>query len=162
MGKVHVLKRHGIPSAPMTRRLLIVCLFIGALGNAFPSAAQISPQTTNLSFIEDDLTGRGCEARQQRPTWLPAKRLGCRRPPSRIGNTVTAIGMASAELQRREPHLGGALTTALPRLRRDDVVGTMIRSGDSIRYNRTYVLSLSPEQLIDHMWQIAASLQSPY
>ena len=146
----------------MIRRLLIACLFIGALGNAFPSAAQISPQTTSLSFIEDDLVGMGCEARPQRPTWLPAKRLGCRRPSSRLGNAVAAIGMASAELLRREPHLGSALTAALPRLRRDDVVGTMIRSGDSIRFNRTYVLSLSPEQLLDHIWQIAASLQSPY
>lgn len=157
-----MLKRRCIPSAPMIRRLLITGLFIGALGNAFPSAAQISPQTTNLSFIEDDLAGRGCEARQQRPTWLPAKRLGCRRPPSRLGNAAAAIRMASAELQRREPHLGSALTTALPRLRRDDVVGTIIRSGDGIRFNRTYVLSLSSEQLFDHVWQIAASLQSPY
>jgi hypothetical protein len=70
--------------------------------------------------------------------------------------------MARAELQRREPHLGSALVTAFPRVKRDDIVGTMIRSGDSIRFNRTYVLSLSPEQLLEHMWQIAASLQSPY
>jgi hypothetical protein len=146
----------------MIRRLLILCLFLGALGNAFPSAAQIGPHATSLSFIEDDLAGTGCEARQQRPTWLPAKRLGCRRPPSRLDNAAAAIGIARAELQRREPYLGTALTAALPRLRRDDIVGTMIRSGDSIRFNRTYVLSLSPEQLLDHMWQIAASLQSPY
>jgi len=47
-------------------------------------------------------------------------------------------------------------------MRRDDLVGTMIRSGDSICFNRTYVLSLGPEQLLDHLWQLAVSLETPY
>jgi hypothetical protein len=75
---------------------------------------------------------------------------------------MAAIESASAELQRRDPHSGSALAAALPRIKRDDIVGTMIRSGDSIRFNQTYVLSLSADQLLDHMWQLAASLQGPY
>ncbi|HEU0217675.1 MAG TPA: hypothetical protein VFQ90_13530 [Stellaceae bacterium] len=146
----------------MIRRFIITCLFIGAFGNAIPSRAEIHPQSTGFNVIEDDLAGSGWEARQERSTRLPAKRLGCRRPPALPGDAVAAIGAAGAELRRREPHLGDALTEALPRLQQDDTVGTMIRSGDGIRFNRTYVLSLSPEQLLDHMWQIAVSLQSPY
>jgi hypothetical protein len=144
------------------RRLILACLFIGAFGNTVPSLAQIRPQSIGLGVVEDDLTGSGYEARQERPTRLPAKRLGYRRPLSRLGDAVAAIGAAGAELQRREPGLGNVLAEALPRIQRDDIVGTMIRSGDSIRFNRTYVLSLSPDQLLDHMWQIAVSLQSPY
>ena len=144
------------------RRLILAGLFIGAFGNAFPSPAQVLPQSTCLDLLEDDLTGSGYETRQERPTRLPVKRLGCRRPPSRLGDAVAAIGAAGAELQHREPGLGNALAAALPRIQQDDIVGTMIRSGDSIRFNRTYVLSLSPEQLLDHVWQIAVSLQSPY
>ena len=37
----------------------------------------------------------------------------------------------------------------------------MIRSG-KIGFNRTYVLSLNPEQLVDHMWQLAVSLQTRF
>lgn len=144
------------------RRLILTGLLIGAFGNAVPSLAQICPQFTGLGLIEDDLTGSGYETRQERPTKLPGKRLGCRRPRSRLGDAVAAIGAAGVELQDREPGLGNVLAEALPRIQRDDIVGTMIRSGNSIRFNRTYVLSLSPEQLLDHMWQIAVSLQSPY
>jgi hypothetical protein len=146
----------------MIRRLIITCLFIGAFGNAVPSLAEVRPQSTSFDVIEDDLAGSGCEAKQERPIKLPAKRLGCRHPPSHPGDAVAAIGAAGAELRRREPQLGDALTEALPRIQRDDIVGTMIRSANGIRFNRTYVLSLSPEQLLDHMWQIAVSLQSPY
>ena len=71
---------------------------------------------------------------------------------SSFGNAAKAIKAAREELRRREPHLGAALVAAFPRTRRDDIVGTMIRSGDSIRFNRTYVLSLTRDQLLDHMW----------
>jgi hypothetical protein len=146
----------------LIRRLLIACLFIGAVVNAVPSVAAVCPHITDLALVEDDLMGSGFEARQERLAQLPSKQLKCRRRPSFLGNAVRAIKSASVELERRDPHLGSALAAAFPKIERDDIVGTMIRSGDSIRFNRAYVLSLNREQLFDHIWQIAASLQSPY
>lgn len=143
----------------MVRRLAIAFLLIGAFGNAAPSLAEIHPQVTSMSLIEDDLAGSGYETCAEQPSRQTIKRLKDKRP---LDEAVKALMAARAELVRREPSLGGVLAAALPRARRDDVVGTMIRSGDSIFFNRAYVLSLSREQLLDHMWQLAASLESPY
>jgi hypothetical protein len=137
-------------------------VLIGAFGNATPSLAEIHPQAADTALIEDDLVGSGVELREQRPPRHALKRLGNGRLRHSFGDAANAIKVARDELRQREPSLGDALIAAFPRTRRDDVVGTMIRSGDSIRFNRTYVLSLSRDQLLDHMWQLAVSLQSPY
>lgn len=146
----------------MFRRVVRVCLLIGALGNATPSLAEVHVQVANTAFTEDDLVGSGCEARDEQPRRKAIKRLGCGRRGFRTDAATSVLEAARDELLHREPSLGGALAAALPRIYRDDAVGTMIRSGNSIRFNQTYVLSLSPQQLLDHFWQLAVSLHSPY
>ena len=146
----------------MFRRVIMGCLLIGALGNATPSLAEVHPQSADTALIEDDLVGSGYEVRDEEPKRQTIRRLGGKRPRFPADAAASALKAARAELLRREPGLGGVFAAAIPRMHRDDVVGTMIRSGDSIRFNQAYVLSLSPEQLFDHMWQLAVSLQSPY
>lgn len=146
----------------MFRRVVRVCLLIGALGNATPSLAEVQIQVTNAAFIEDDLVGSGYEAPAEQPRRQAIKRLGCKRGGFLTDIATSVLEAVRDELLHREPNLGGALAAALPRIYRDDAVGTMIRSGNSIRFNQTYVLSLSPQQLLDHMWQLAVSLHSPY
>ena len=146
----------------MRRSAVIACLLIGAFGNATPSLAAFHPQATICALIEDDLVGSGYETCGAKLYRQAIKRLGSRKPRLSAGEAATVLRTARDELLRREPGLGIALVAAFPRMYRDDAVGTVIRSGDSIRFNRTYVLSLSQEQLLDHMWQLAVSLQSRY
>lgn len=141
------------------RSLVFAFLLIGAFGNAAPSLTAIRPQVASLSVLEDDLAGSGYEARAEQPSRQTIKRLRAKRP---LDAAIAALEAARAQLLHCEPGLADLLAAAFPRMRRNDVVGTMIRSGDSICFNRTYVLSLSPEQLLDHLWQLAVSLETPY
>lgn len=144
------------------RRFLFACTLIGAIGNAVPSLAQVHPQPTGLGVIEDDLVGSGLELRDDRPARLAIKRLGDDDRPEATGNAYRAMRAAQNELRKRDPHLAADLDAAFPLTYRDDTVGTMIRHGSTIRFNRTYVLSLTHDQLVDHLWQLAATLQTVY
>jgi hypothetical protein len=146
----------------MPPRAIIACLLVGAFVNATPSFAAFHPQTAISALVEDDLVGSGYETDGAKAHQQAIKRLGSRRPRLRGGEAANVLKSARDELLRREPGLGIALVAAFSRMYRDDAVGTVIRSGDSIRFNRTYVLSLSREELLDHMWQLAVSLQSRY
>jgi hypothetical protein len=123
-------------------------LLVGAIGNASPALAEVHPQAADKALIEDDLVGSGFELCEQRPARHALKRLEGSRPRTSFGDAAKAIKAAREELCQCKPGLGAALVAAVPRTRRD--VGTMIRCGDSIRFNRTYVLSLSRDQLFDH------------
>lgn len=134
----------------------------GGIVNAVPSLAEVHPQASDKAPIADDLVGSGLEIRDAQPARLAIKRLRNGHPSPAAGNAAWAIRVARNELRRRDPHLGAALAMAFPRACRDDSVGTMIRSGNTIRFNRAYVLSLNREQLVDHMWQLAVSLQTRF
>lgn len=143
-------------------RLLKHLLVIASIINASPSLAQLRPEIGAPAVVEDDLMGSGREIPQNTAN-LGARRPPPRRPPEgpRAASAIFAIRAARAELLRREPELGTTLALTLPRLRRDDLVGTMVRSANAIRFNPKYVMSLTQSQLLNHIWQLAVSLQTP-
>jgi hypothetical protein len=84
--------------------------------------------------------------------------LGCALPH---GETHGDAGRAEgAVCLRREPELGAVLYGRLPALRRDDMIGTIARSADAIKFNQAYVMCLSQDELLHHIWQLAISLET--
>jgi hypothetical protein len=134
-------------------------IVFAAFVNAVPSLAELRPEPGPPALIEDDLMGSGRELQPVEARDSPARRPLARR--NSTDRAVGAIRIARAELLRREPALGEALAARLPHLRRDDLIGTIARADNAIRYNAQYVTSLSASQLLEHLWQLAASLESP-
>jgi hypothetical protein len=142
-------------------------MLIGGLFNATPSLGELCPMWQEP--VDDEIVGSGREidaGEQQRTARRPGRASGRATktgdPPPDTMRAIAAITAARGEVSRSEPDLGLALSREISDVRRDDIVGTMIRDGDTIWFNQAYVMSLSPSELQHHLWQVAVSLAGPW
>jgi hypothetical protein len=142
--------------------ILKAFLVTAALVNATPSLEELCPRLVAQEPAEDQIVGSGYEASGRPVRIQPTKRAGGR-PDDRTSLPVRRIEAAKFEIARQDPGLGQLLAGKVPSLYRDDSVGTIIWSvsDSAIRYNRSYVMSLSPAELADHVWQLAIALDGP-
>lgn len=123
--------------------------------NAVPSLAELRPLETDRAPIDDDLMGSGYE------TGTSTVRLCAEHPTALTTRALKAILAARARLVAARPELGHRLIRELPRVERDDTVGSLTGTSGCIRFNRSYVASLTPGQLVDHLTQLALALGDP-
>lgn len=146
------------------RRLLLWFVVFASFVNAVPAISQLRPLVQ--APINDELVGSGHEIdvlagpRLIRPAIRSARRTDPRRRPY-TDAAIAAIHAARRQLLVREPVLGLLLSERDPAIERNDVVGTVIWAGNTIMFNRAYVVSLTPLQLYEHVWQLGAVLASP-
>lgn len=126
-------------------------LIAGALVAAAPSESSIRPLLTDRLPIDDDLSGWVTDRAD--PDTRKAEH-----PSVLTARAVRRIAEARLELSRLHPEMGARLLRALPRIEHDDAVGTLIASGDAIRFNRAYVVSLPPGQLFNHILELALAI----
>ena len=142
--------------------ILKAFLVAAALVNATPSLEELCPRLVAQEPAEDEIVGSGYEASARPVRTQTAKRAG-RRADDRRSLPVRRIEAAKSEIARQDPELGQLLASKVPSLYRDDTVGTIVwsDSDSAIRYNRSYVMSLSPAKLANHVWQLAIALEGP-
>lgn len=149
----------------MMHRTLLWFVVLSSFINAVPAIAQFHPLLQRP--IADELMGSGHETdevrspRPHRYTAKPARRPDTRRVKPPLDEVMRAIVAAQRQLLASEPELGLLISRRDPAIKRNDVVGTMVWAGNTIMFNRAYVASLSPRQLYEHLWQLAAALTTP-
>ena len=153
------------PTTRCRQRLSVILkalLIAAAFVNATPSLEELCPRLVAQEQAEDEIVGSGYEASGGPARTQPSKRA-VRRTDDRKSLAARRIEAAKFEIARQDPELSQLLASKVPSLYRDDSVGTIIWSDldSAIRYNRTYVMSLSPVELADHVWQLAIALVGP-
>lgn len=146
------------------RRCLLWFVVLASFVNAVPAISQFRPLVQ--APINDELVGSGHEVdlfSGSRLIRLAVRRA--RRPTPRgrsYGDAaIAAIDTARSQLVMREPLLGLLIRERNPAIERNDVVGTMVWADNTIMFNRCYVISLTPRQLYEHLWQLGAVLTTP-